>query len=295
MGTYIAQVLLLWTRVIDLERERPFKVGKLALEMRAQSAGSPSEESLLPRSLCGEPRASSQPKRFLNFICMWVRFPSCGRRVSKTFPAWMESPCSHCCTNLINLIAHFCLLCSGVGLRVVAKSLNSVLMARDLPFPQKLLFAAPQCSWFSVSPVWCPQDAPSGHNLFPLSPGMWRGAGWAGADRGSWGQWLQCHCSNSSPNLGIFSFPAAKATRDFLPWKCGVCAALLTPGLQRKARISLGNNCFRALWCNKAWIKADGCLVWVGVRNNQFCVLEGEGKADTEIQALKFQHWVQTS
>lgn len=65
----------------------------------------------------------------------------------------------------------------------------------------------------------------------------------------------------------------------FLLWKCGVCAALLTPGLQRTARISLGNNYFRVLWCNKAWIKPDGHLVWVGVRNNQFCVLEREGKA----------------
>lgn len=36
------------------EEERPFSVGKLALEMGAQSAGSPSEGSLLPRSLCGE-------------------------------------------------------------------------------------------------------------------------------------------------------------------------------------------------------------------------------------------------
>lgn len=84
-------------------------------------------------------------------------------------------------------------------------------------------------------------------------------------------------CSSSSPDLGALSFPAGKATRAFLPWKCGACAALLTPGLQSKARISLGNNYFRALGCNKAWIKPDGLLVRVGMRNNQFCVLEGEG------------------
>lgn len=52
-------------------------------------------------------------------------------------------------TNLINLIAHFCLLdsfpdaFSSLGLRVLAESLNSVLLARDLPFLQRLLFAAP--------------------------------------------------------------------------------------------------------------------------------------------------------
>lgn len=105
------------------------------------------------------------------------------------------------------------------------------------------------------------------------------------ADRGSC---LQCHCSNSSPNLWIFSFPASKATRAFLIWKCGVCAALLTFGLQRKARIGLGNNCFGALWCNKAWIKTDAHLVRAGVRNNQCCKGCRKGRercwaADTEI------------
>lgn len=91
--------------------ERPFWAGKLALEMRAQSAGSLSEECLLPRSLCGEPRASSQLRWFLNFICTWARFPSCGRggSVKPSLHEWKVLAATT--TNLINLIAHFCLLC----------------------------------------------------------------------------------------------------------------------------------------------------------------------------------------
>lgn len=96
---------------------------------------------------------------------------------------------------------------------------------------------------------------------------------WDGADGFLW---PQSSCSNSSPAPGILSFPPAKATKAFFAME--VWGSCCPSGLQRKARISLGNNCFRASWCHKAWIKPDGHLVQVGVRNNQFCVLEGEGK-----------------
>lgn len=83
---------------------------------------------------------------------------------------------------------------------------------------------------------------------------------------------MQCHCSlRSSPSLltkqpGLFCYG-------------NVVYVLLFSHLGYKGKPeSLGNNYFRALWCNKAWIKPDGHLVWVGMRNNQFCELEEEGK-----------------
>lgn len=94
------------------------------------------------------------------------------------------------------------------------------------------------------------------------------------------------------PHLGTVlgsSSLLAKKPRFFLLWKCGVCAALITSGLQRKARISLGNRSFRALWCNKAWIKTDELLVQTGVRNNQFCVLQGMWEAEGKVLDSRYR------
>lgn len=87
--------------------------------------------------------------------------------------------------------------------------------------------------------------------------------------------WGQHELEQTAPEVSVCSatVPTAALTLGsspsllpgiFLQWKSGVCAALLTPGPQRKERISLRNNYFRTLWCNKAWIKPDGCLVQVG-------------------------------
>lgn len=210
MGTYIAQALLLWTRVIDLERKDIFKLGILPWKWEPKVLVFPQRRAWFP----GVSVESQGPLPSSNNSWILSAHGSGspavgGGSVKPSLHKWKVLAAT--ATNLINLIAHFCLPCSGVGLRVVAESLNSLLMPRDLPFLQMLLFAAPQCSGFSVSPVWCSQDASFGHNFFPFWPGMSMRAAWAGADS-SWGQCLQCHCSNSSPNLGIFSFPAA---RDF--------------------------------------------------------------------------------
>lgn len=186
MKTYIDKVLLLLTRVIDLERKDLLKLGILPWKWEPKVLVLPQRKACFPGvSVESQGPLPSPNDSWISSACGSDSPAVGGGSVKPSLHEWKVLAAT--ATNLINLIAHFCLLCldsfpdafSSLELRVVAESLNSLLMVRHLPFPQRLLFAAPQCSCFSASPVWCSQDAPFGHSLPIL---IWHVDG----DRVSW-------------------------------------------------------------------------------------------------------------
>lgn len=110
MGTYIVQVLLLWTRVIDLKRKGLFKLGNLHWKWEPKVLVLTQRRACFPGVSVGRqgPLPISNDS-WISSACGSDSPAVGGGSVKPSLHEWKVLAAT--ATNLINLIAHFCLLC----------------------------------------------------------------------------------------------------------------------------------------------------------------------------------------